>query len=123
MDFNFCNFYILQKSAKKCLYLSSMCSEPSAIIQALAASSLEDVELIQFISGGQAASLAAKGHRRFRFKTFFMGGRGGPSRRRCSPGGQKGSRRPGKGLLGHQRGRRAARELKLMFDDARRVVG
>ncbi len=61
------------------IYLSSMCSEPSAIIQALAESSLEDVELIQFISGGQAASLAAKGRHRFRFKTFFMGGRGGLS--------------------------------------------
>lgn len=59
------------------IYLSSMCSEPSSIIQALATSSLEDVELIQFISGNQAASLAAKGHHRFRFKTFFLGGRGG----------------------------------------------
>jgi len=44
---------------------------------------LEDVEMIQFISGNAARSLAAKGHRRFRLKTFFLGGlgshSGGPS--------------------------------------------
>ena len=61
------------------IYLSSMCCEPTPIIEALRASTLEDVEMIQFISGNAARSLAAKGHRRFRLKTFFLGGLGGRS--------------------------------------------
>ncbi|HTY22928.1 MAG TPA: GNAT family N-acetyltransferase [Desulfomonilaceae bacterium] len=61
------------------IYLSSMCCEPTPIIEALRASTLEDVEMIQFISGNAARSLAAKGHRRFRLKTFFLGGLGGHS--------------------------------------------
>ncbi|MBI5250714.1 MAG: GNAT family N-acetyltransferase [Desulfomonile tiedjei] len=59
------------------IYLGSMCAEPTAIIRSLGASYLEDVEMIQFISGSSASELALKGHRRFRMKTFFVGGRSG----------------------------------------------
>lgn len=59
------------------IYLGSMCSEPSAIIRSLGESYLEDVEMIQFIAGSAASELTAKGHRRFRMKTFFVGGRSG----------------------------------------------
>ncbi|MBI4962886.1 MAG: GNAT family N-acetyltransferase [Desulfomonile tiedjei] len=56
------------------VYLGSMCSEPSAVIEALGKSYLEDVEFIQFITGCQSSALAAKGRERFRIKTFFIGG-------------------------------------------------
>jgi acyl-CoA hydrolase/GNAT superfamily N-acetyltransferase len=59
------------------IYLGSMCSEPTAIIRSLGESYLEDVEMIQFISGSAASELTLKGHRRFRMKTFFVGGRSG----------------------------------------------
>ncbi len=61
------------------IYLGSMCSEPATIIKALGESPLEDVEMIQFISGREATALAKKAHRRFRIKTFFVGGRTGES--------------------------------------------
>jgi len=57
------------------IYLGSICSEPGAIIEALAASNVEDVEIIQFIGGRRAGTLTAKGTTRFRLKTFFVGGR------------------------------------------------
>lgn len=57
------------------IYLGSICSEPGAIIDALAASNVEDVEIIQFIGGRKASNLTAKGSARFRLKTFFVGGR------------------------------------------------
>ncbi len=63
------------------IYLGSMCSEPSTIIKSLGESYLEDVEMIQFISGTAASELTQKGHRRFRMKTFFVGGRSGESDR------------------------------------------
>jgi len=56
------------------VYLGSMCSEPTAIIEALGESYLEDVELIQFITGCRTSTLASKGRERFRIKTFFIGG-------------------------------------------------
>jgi len=56
------------------VYLGSMCSEPTAIIKALGETYLEDVELIQFITGCSTSALAAKGRERFRVKTFFVGG-------------------------------------------------
>ena len=56
------------------IFLSGTCCEPVAIIEALGNSTLEDVEMIQFIRGTAAASLAAKGRHRFRLKTFFLGG-------------------------------------------------
>jgi len=59
------------------IFLSGTCCEPAAIIEALGASTLEDVEMIQFIRGSAAASLAAKGQHRFRLKTFFLGGLSG----------------------------------------------
>ena len=61
------------------IYLGSMCSEPTAIIKALGESPLDDVEMIQFISGNEASSLARKAPGRFRIKTFFVGGRTGES--------------------------------------------
>jgi acyl-CoA hydrolase/GNAT superfamily N-acetyltransferase len=56
------------------IYLGSMCCEPTKIIQALANSYLEDVEMVQFIRGTDARALSAKGHDRFRLKTFHLGG-------------------------------------------------
>lgn len=56
------------------IFLSGTCCEPTPIIEALGNSTLEDVEMIQFIRGTAAASLAAKGRHRFRLKTFFLGG-------------------------------------------------
>ncbi|MGB6068104.1 MAG: GNAT family N-acetyltransferase [Desulfomonilaceae bacterium] len=61
------------------IYLGSMCSEPATIIKALGQSPLEDVEMIQFISGREATALARKAPGRFRIKTFFVGGRTGES--------------------------------------------
>ncbi len=61
------------------IYLGSMCSEPATIIKALGQSPLEDVEMIQFISGREATALAGKAPGRFRIKTFFVGGRTGES--------------------------------------------
>jgi acyl-CoA hydrolase/GNAT superfamily N-acetyltransferase len=59
------------------IFLGSMCAEPSLIIKSLGESYLEDVEMIQFISGSAASELTKKGHRRFRMKTFFVAGRSG----------------------------------------------
>ncbi len=59
------------------IFLSSTCCEPTAIIDALGNSTLEDLEMIQFIRGSAAASLATKGQHRFRLKTFFLGGLSG----------------------------------------------
>lgn len=59
------------------IYLGSMCCEPTKIIDALAQSPLEDVEMLQFARGRRAVALAAKGHHRFRLKTFQLGGLGG----------------------------------------------
>ena len=39
------------------IYLGSMCSEPTVIIKSLGESYLEDVEMIQFISGSAASEL------------------------------------------------------------------
>ncbi len=74
----------LQETARKVkngdrIFLGSIFSEPKTIIEALGKSYAEDVELIQFISGGHAWKLAAKESRRFRIKTFFVGGRRGAS--------------------------------------------
>lgn len=55
------------------IYLGSMCSEPKAILKAVEASFLEDVEMIQFISGPEACRLSGGGWGRFRMKTFFVG--------------------------------------------------
>jgi acyl-CoA hydrolase/GNAT superfamily N-acetyltransferase len=59
------------------IFLSGTCCEPAAIIEALGASTLEDVEMIQFIRGTAASALTAKGRSRFRLKTFFLGGLSG----------------------------------------------
>ena len=56
------------------IYLGSRCCEPTKIVEALAASYLEDLEMLQFIPGEHAVALGAKGHHRFRLKTFFLGG-------------------------------------------------
>jgi acyl-CoA hydrolase/GNAT superfamily N-acetyltransferase len=56
------------------VYLGSMCSEPKSILKALEASFVEDVEIIQFMSGSEASRLAAGTWGRFRTKTFFVGG-------------------------------------------------
>jgi acyl-CoA hydrolase/GNAT superfamily N-acetyltransferase len=57
------------------VYLGSMCAEPTHIIQSLAESSLEDVELIQLKGGGEASVLVAERGTRFRLKTFSQTGR------------------------------------------------
>ncbi|MDQ1240295.1 MAG: hypothetical protein QG577_2481 [Thermodesulfobacteriota bacterium] len=59
------------------IFLGSMCAEPSIIVAALSDSRVEDVEIIQFMTGRSAAKLAEKGRDRFRIKTFFLGGLGG----------------------------------------------
>lgn len=56
------------------IYIGSMCSEPKTILRALEQSFVEDVEMIQFVSGSEASRLAAGGYGRFRMKTFFVGG-------------------------------------------------
>lgn len=61
------------------IYLGSMCSEPKTLIKALGQSSLDDVEMVQFLGGGEAEALAAKARHRFSLKTFFVGGRTGIS--------------------------------------------
>lgn len=57
------------------IYLGSMCAEPSLIISALYGCGLEDVEMVQFLTGASAARLAAEKPQNFRIKTFFVGGR------------------------------------------------
>jgi acyl-CoA hydrolase len=54
------------------IYLGSVCSEPKTIIRAMAASNVEDVEMVQFLSGVDASNLAFTSHGRFRIKTFFV---------------------------------------------------
>jgi acyl-CoA hydrolase/GNAT superfamily N-acetyltransferase len=56
------------------IYIGSRCSEPKSIIRAFENSFLEDVELVQFISGAEATRLCGGGWGRFRMKTFFVGG-------------------------------------------------
>lgn len=58
------------------IFLGSMCAEPGIIVDALSRSRVEDVELIQFMTGRASAKLAEKGRDRFRIKTFFLGGLG-----------------------------------------------
>ncbi len=58
------------------VYLGSLCSEPRVIIQALGRSYVEDVEMVQFISGVEATALAAQSSKRFLMKSFFLGARG-----------------------------------------------
>jgi acyl-CoA hydrolase/GNAT superfamily N-acetyltransferase len=55
------------------IYLGSMCSEPKTLLRALEASFVEDVEIVQFISGSEASRLVDRGGYRFRMKTFFAG--------------------------------------------------
>jgi len=61
------------------IYLGSMCSEPKTTIRALEASSVQDVEIVQFIAGSEASRLAADNWERFRIKTFFVGAGAGDS--------------------------------------------
>jgi acyl-CoA hydrolase len=62
------------------IYLGSMCSEPKKILKALEASFVEDVEIIQFMSGPEA-SRHAGAWGRFRTKTFFVEAVAGNRRR------------------------------------------
>jgi len=57
------------------IYVGSVCAEPRPLVKALAASNLEDVEIIQLKPGEEASKLVEKGSRRFRLKTFYVGGR------------------------------------------------
>ncbi|MGC8602383.1 MAG: GNAT family N-acetyltransferase [Desulfomonilaceae bacterium] len=59
------------------VYFGSMCSEPKTIIEAVANSRVEDVEIVQFIRGDYATKLAAKIPGRFVIKSFSVGGRTG----------------------------------------------
>jgi acyl-CoA hydrolase/GNAT superfamily N-acetyltransferase len=56
------------------VYLGSLCSEPGVIIDALRSSHLDDIEIIQFMHGRRAESLAKAQPTRFRMKSFFVGG-------------------------------------------------
>jgi len=53
------------------IYVGSMCSEPSAMIKAMGNSRLSDIVMLQFLTGRDAASLAAKAPNRFNLRTFF----------------------------------------------------
>ena len=57
------------------LYLGALCAEPRFLVDALAASRLEDLEIVQLKRGDAVSRLIELGMRRFRIKTFFMGGR------------------------------------------------
>jgi acyl-CoA hydrolase/GNAT superfamily N-acetyltransferase len=59
------------------IYLGSIASEPKTLIRALGNAAVSDAELIQFLSGSEAAALASSAPERFSFKTFFVDG---PSR-------------------------------------------
>jgi acyl-CoA hydrolase/GNAT superfamily N-acetyltransferase len=63
------------------IYLGGMCTEPKTIIEAVANSRVEDVEIVQFIRGDYATDLAAKIPGRFVIKSFFVGGRTGEQER------------------------------------------
>ncbi len=54
------------------IYLGSMASEPKTLIRALGSAAVSDAELIQFLSGSEAAALASASPERFSFKTFFV---------------------------------------------------
>ena len=53
------------------IYLGSRCSEPGTMIKAMGNSRLSDIVMIQFLTGKEAASLAAKAPGRFNLRTFF----------------------------------------------------
>ena len=53
------------------IYLGSMCSESRTIIRAMGNSRLSDIVMLQFLTGKEAASLAAKAPSRFNLRTFF----------------------------------------------------
>lgn len=55
------------------VFLGSLCAEPGVIIDAIEKSYVDDVELIQFVTGPRALALAEKGLNRFSMKTFFVG--------------------------------------------------
>jgi acyl-CoA hydrolase/GNAT superfamily N-acetyltransferase len=57
------------------VFLGSLCTEPKPFVKSLGSSSVEDVELVQFIPGSAAAELAQIPGNRFTLKTFFMGRR------------------------------------------------
>jgi acyl-CoA hydrolase/GNAT superfamily N-acetyltransferase len=57
------------------IYVGSVCAEPKPLVRALGAGGLEDVEIIQLKPGEEASKLVEKGSRRFRLKTFYVGGR------------------------------------------------
>jgi len=63
------------------IYLGSLCAEPGVIIDALARSDVEDVEIVQFVGGPRCTALAAQSQGRFRVKTFFVGGRASDTKR------------------------------------------
>ncbi len=54
------------------IYLGSTYSEPRTMIRALREASVGDAELIQFLSGPEAASLASEDSDRFSLKIFFV---------------------------------------------------
>jgi acyl-CoA hydrolase/GNAT superfamily N-acetyltransferase len=56
------------------IYLGSLCSEPKTIMRALEASFVEDVEMVQFVIGSEAARMAKANWERFRTKNFFVAG-------------------------------------------------
>jgi acyl-CoA hydrolase len=55
------------------VFVGSLCAEPRFLVRALAASPVEDVEIIQLKSGGETNALVAKGRSRFRLRTFNVG--------------------------------------------------
>jgi acyl-CoA hydrolase/GNAT superfamily N-acetyltransferase len=53
------------------IYVGSMCSEPGTIIKAMGNTRLSDIVMLQFLTGREAASLAARAPSRFNLRTFF----------------------------------------------------
>lgn len=57
------------------IYLGSMAAEPALLVNMLASSRLEDVELIQFKAGPRATRVVSERKPGFRLKSFFTSGR------------------------------------------------
>ncbi len=54
------------------VYLGSMCSEPKTMVTAMGSAGLEDIEMIQFLSGSEATALSEKRKGSFSLKSFFV---------------------------------------------------
>jgi acyl-CoA hydrolase/GNAT superfamily N-acetyltransferase len=55
------------------VFIGSMCCEPRAFVEELGRSSVQDIELLQFLPGLEASQLTLFPGNRFSLKTFFLG--------------------------------------------------